>query len=183
MKKILLLLTSLILMALSTGCGAIYGTAVDQRDVQTVATDKYITTEITARYLKDDLVKVLDIGAKSYEGAVYIYGEYESDAQKARAISIASHVDGVTGVTYYLLPKKDNDSCGTADNLLIRGRIDKELIMDDRIWSTNVDVAVVSCNVVLMGLVGTQKEIDLAIKYAKETEGVRRVKSYLKIKK
>ncbi len=182
MKKILLLLAGCMLLFLSTGCGTIYKTAVDERDVQTVASDEYITAEITARYLDDDLVKVLDIGANSYEGAVYITGEYESEAQKNRAIAIARSVKGVTGVTYYLIPKTEDDACGTTNNLLIRGKLEKELVMDDRIWSTNVDVAVVRCNVILMGIVGSQREIDLSIGYAKKIEGVRRVRSYLRVK-
>lgn len=182
MKKLLMLSLGCILFMMSTGCGTIYKTAVDQRNVQTVATDEYITAEITSGFLNDDLVKVLDIGANVYLGHVYLFGEYESEAQKERAISIAGKVKGVTGVTYYLLPKDPGDVCGTSDNLLIRGKLNKALISDDRIWSTNVDVAVVRCNVVLMGLVGTQQEIDLSIDYAKKTEGVRRVKSYLKIK-
>jgi len=44
-----------------------------------------------------------------------------------------------------------------------------------------VDVAVIQCNVLLMGRVGNQREIDLSIKYAKEIEGVRRVRSYLRV--
>ncbi|GFM33917.1 BON domain-containing protein [Desulfovibrio subterraneus] len=180
MKRVLLLLAALMLMTLSSGC-AIYKTSVDERDVKTVATDKYITAEIKARFLEDKLVSILDIGANVYQGHAYLYGEYESDAQRARAISIAQDVDGVTNVTYYLLPKVKDDGCGTTDNLMIRGELEKELISDDRIWSTNVDVAVIQCNVLLMGRVGNQREIDLSIKYAKEIEGVRRVRSYLRV--
>lgn len=181
MKRAILILAGLLLLSMTTGCGTIYKTAVDERNVKTVASDEYITAEIKARFLDDNLVSVLDIGANVYEGHAYLYGEYESDAQRARAISIASNVEGVNEVTYYLLPKVKSDSCGTTDNLMIRGSLEKELISDDRIWSTNVDVAVIQCNVILMGLVGTQREIDLSIKYAKEIEGVRRVRSYLKV--
>ncbi len=181
MIKTLRLLASLVLLSLATGCGTIYQAAVDERDVKTFASDKYINTEITARFLHDDLVKVLDMGGKSYNGHVYVYGEIESEAQKQRALSIVHSISGVQSVTHYFFPKIENDPCGTSDNLLIRADLNKELIMDDRIWSTNIDIAVVRCNVVLMGIVGTQREAELAVKYASEIERVRRVKSYLKV--
>ncbi len=182
MKRFFYLTLTAATLLLSSGC-AVYTVPVDERSVSTITSDTYIVTQITTEFLKDETVSALDIGAKCYEGSVYLYGEYETGAQKDRAISIARGVNGVTDVTYFLLPKEAlNDPCGTSDNLLIKAELEKQLISDSRIWSTNVDYAIVRCNVVFMGIVGTQQEADLAVRYAKEIEGVRRVRSYLKVK-
>jgi hyperosmotically inducible protein len=60
--------------------------------------------------------------------------------------------------------------------------VDAKLIADDRIWSTNVDVKAVQCNVVLLGIVGTQQEISRSVAHARSVPGVRSVRSYLRVK-
>ncbi|MGZ3606419.1 MAG: BON domain-containing protein, partial [Syntrophales bacterium] len=64
--------------------------------------------------------------------------------------------------------------------LAIRGKVDAKLVADKDIWSTNIDIKVVQCNVVLVGIVKTSREIAKATAHAKSVEGVRSVTSYLK---
>ena len=101
--------------------------------------------------------------------------------QKNRAIKIAKNVEGVKGVTTYLLKKKDNDPCGVTDNIAIKARIKTKLIKDEDIWSTNVDTVVVQCNVIFVGIVGSEKEIKKIIAHAESTGGIRSIKSFLKV--
>jgi len=89
-------------------------------------------------------------------------------------------VPGVKSVTTHLLPKKRDDLCGTSDNIAIVGQVKASLIKDKDIWSTNVKVKSVQCNVVLLGIVGSEGEISRAISHAKNVEGVRSVRSFLK---
>jgi hyperosmotically inducible protein len=107
-------------------------------------------------------------------------GEYAKESQKERAISIAQAVEGVRSVHTYILPKKKGDKCGAAKSLEIRGKVDAKLVADKDIWSTNIDVKVVQCNVVLLGIVKSGKEISRTVAHARSVEGVRSVKSYLK---
>ncbi len=157
----------------------IYKITVDERDISTQVKDKAITTKILAKFVADDSVKVLDISASCYKGQVYLVGEYESTAQKKQAINIAKGVDGVKSITTYLFPKKDIDGCGTTDNLNIAAHVKAALVKDKDIWATNVEVSMVQCKAVLLGVVGSKKEIDKSIALAKGVKGVRGVKSFL----
>lgn len=180
MKKLLCLLVGCVALSLTNGCG-VYKTAVDERNIGRIISDEWISGKITTQYIRDDIVKALDIDVNSYAGDVYLAGEYDNGFQRNRAISIAKNVKGVQSVTPYLLLKKENDLCGASDNLIIRGKLEKNLISDDRIWSTNVDVAVVQCHIVLMGIVGSEVERMLAERYARDIPEARNVQSYLRV--
>jgi hyperosmotically inducible protein len=111
---------------------------------------------------------------------VYLIGEYDKASQKNRAIKIAKSIEGVKSVTTYLLPKKKGDVCGTDDNIKLALEVKAKLVGDRDIWSTNIDVKSVQCNIVLYGLVASERKITKAIAHAKSVEGVRSVKSLLK---
>jgi hyperosmotically inducible protein len=98
-------------------------------------------------------------------------------------VKLAKEVDGVKSVKDHFLPKKKGDACGTTDNLKLVAKITAGLIEDKELSSTTIEVKAVQCNVVLLGLVGSKKEISKAIAHAKGVEGVRSVTSYLKVAK
>ncbi|MBG0791731.1 MAG: BON domain-containing protein [Desulfovibrionaceae bacterium] len=170
-----------VLAVTAAGCGTIYKAAVDERSVGQQAADASISGTILKRYVNDDEVSVLGIEPYTFTGHVYLVGEYETPAQKSKAVAIANGVDGVTRVTTYLLPKKDDPSCGTSDNVGILGKVKAALIGDGDIWSTNVEVKVVQCQVVLLGLVGSEAQVSKSIAHARGVKGVRSVKSYLRV--
>ncbi|WP_432735986.1 BON domain-containing protein [Maridesulfovibrio sp. FT414] len=177
---VFLMITMLAVLPL-TGCGTIYKAAMDERSVGQQTADATISGTIMKRYLDDDEVSVMGIEPYTFMGQVFLVGEYETAAQKSKAIAIAESVEGVKGVTTYLLPKKEDPTCETSDNLGILASVKKELIADGDIWSTNVEVKVVQCQVVLLGLVGSQTQVDKSIAHAKAVEDVRGVKSYLRV--
>ncbi len=180
MKKIVKIIPFFIFLFVVTGCGTIYSTAVDERDMSTITSDTKIKGAIVKKFYDDDKIKSLDISTGCYRGHVYLVGEYDTVDQKNRAINIAKSVEGVKNVTTYLLPKKKGDPCGTDENLEIVGKVKAKLVGDKEIWSTNIDIKSIQCRVVLYGLVGSKKEINKAIAHAKSVEGVRGVKSFLK---
>ncbi len=179
MRRHILIVHFLLLLVIA-GCTTIYGVAVEERKAGTIASDTKITTTIQTKFVEDNDVKALDISAYCYNGNVYLVGEYDRSPQKERAIAIAQGVEGVKSVSTYILQKKKIATCGAGDNLAIRGKVDTKLVADKDIWSTNIDVKVVQCNVVLLGIVKTGREITKVIAHAKSVEGVRSVKSFLK---
>lgn len=178
---ICILLALLGLAFLSGGC-AVYDVAVEERNPGDWANDEKIELLIEEKFLNDDLVKFMDFDGEVYEGQVYIVGEYESRAQVDRAVELARSVDGVRTVTTYILPKREHDYCGTTDNMEIYTRVKQKHVTDSDIWSTNVDIKTVQCHVILLGIVGSSKEAADAIAHAQSVEGVRKVRSYLKVK-
>ncbi|MFC1535219.1 BON domain-containing protein [Thermodesulfobacteriota bacterium] len=183
MNKHLIMISCFLLVTTFTGCTIVYKTVVDERTVKTIANDTKIKGKILAKFIDDNTVKTLDISASCYEGRVYLIGEYDTIKQKDRAIEIAKNTEGVKFVTTYLLPKKKDSLCGTKENLTITAKVKAKLVGDKNIWSTNIDIKTMQCIVVLWGLVGAQEEIRKSIVHAKSVEGVKNVKSFLRISK
>ena len=191
MKSIIKIITFFILPLLSYGCSSIlttaaeqiYLTVTDRREVKTILNDTTIKLTIINKFHHDDVINTLnslDLSIECYRGNVYLVGEYDTPLQKTRAIKIAKSIEGVKRVTSYLLPKNKSDVCGIDDNLMIMGRVKAKLIGDKDIWSRNIDVKSVQCNVVLYGLVASKHKINKAIEHSKSVKGVRTVTSFLK---
>ena len=181
MKNYFAAILCVMLLVMASGCTTMYGAAVDERNVRTISSDTKIKALILDAFLQDEIVKTFDISISCYYGHVYLIGEYDEEKQKKRVVEIAEDIEEVRDVTTYLLKKKKGDPCGTTDNLAMKAKVKARLIKDGDIWSTNVDVAVVQCNVVFVGIVGSDKEIEKIIAHAKGVEGIRSVKSFLKV--
>ena len=179
MKKTLPLILVLFLTPLISNCATIYGTAMDERNVGTIASDHKIKSGILSKYADDEHVGVLDFSVSSYEGHVYLIGEYETGTQKNKAIQIAKSQEGVADVTTYLLRKNPKSLCSTAKNLELTASVKAKLVGDKDISSTNIDVKTIQCITVLWGLVGSKTEINKAIAHAKSVDGVAKVNHQL----
>ena len=179
MKNIIRIILFLIFSLSSSGCSVIYTTAVDQRDMETILNDTKIKFTIGNKFYDDEAINSLNLSSGCYSGHVILVGEYDKAFQKKRAIKIAKSIEGVKSVTTYLLPKNKDDVCGTDDNIKLTLEVKTKLVGDKDIWSTNIDVKSVQCNVVLYGLVASENKIKKAVAHAKSVEGVRSVKSFL----
>ena len=173
----------LILAVLLTGCTTIYKSAVDERSLGEQYDDEKITMAIRKKFSDDEKIKYFDISTYVYYGHVYLVGEYDSVSQKNQALKLARGVAGVKSVTDYFLSKKQDDACGTAANLKLSTKVKLKLIGDKDVSSTQIEVKALQCRIILLGLVSSAGDIKKAIAHAKSVEGVRRVKSYLKIQK
>lgn len=159
----------------------LYGGMVDERSLSSMLNDKTIKYSILSRLTAEKGSNLINVSVESYEGDVYLVGEYELEEDKLRSIEIAQNVEGVKSLTAYLLPIQQDHPCGTVKNLEITAAVKQWLFTDQTVWSSNVDVFTVQCNVVLAGLVGSDEEIEKSIRYAKEVVDVRAVTSYLKV--
>lgn len=167
-------------LLLLNGC-AVYDVAVEERNPGQWAEDKKTSAIIEERFLEDELVEYLHFDAYTYLGHVYVVGEYTSREQVDRAVEIAKDVKGVREVTTYLLPKRDDPTCGTAGNMNISAKLKKALVNDSTIWSTNIDYEVLQCRVVLLGIVGTDEAKAAAEAHAASVPGVRGIKSFITV--
>ena len=179
MKNIIRIISFFICSLLFSGCSVIYTTAVDQRHVNTILNDTKIKFTIANKFYDDEEINSLNLSSGCYRGHVCLVGEYDKTFQKKRAIKIAKSIEGVKSVTTYLLPKRKDDVCGTDDNIKLALVVKTKLVADKDVWSTNIDVKSVQCNVVLYGLVASENKIKKAIAHAKSVEDVRSVKSFL----
>jgi hyperosmotically inducible periplasmic protein len=166
-----------------SGCAAAHKAAVDECGLGARINDEKIEAAILTEFLGDKNIKLQDLTAKSFDGDVYLTGEYESPSQQARAVAIVKKVEGVNSLTPHLLPKRNLPGCGTGENLKIRWEIEDKLTSAKDLRSMNVHVRVLQCRVLLLGIVGTDAEIQKAATLAQSVKGVQEVKSYLRLKK
>lgn len=183
MKKFMSLLIIGFIALYTAGCGTIYEAAVDERSVSTIASDKVIEIKIMKKLTDIKSGDLLDVSVTSYHGDVFLVGEYEDFAQKSRFLSAAKSVEGVRSVKSYFLKADKNNSCDSKKNIELTAKVKAELIADKSIWSTNVKVSTMQCQVVLWGTVGSYAEVTKSIAHAKSVAGVKSVKSFLKYKK
>jgi len=163
---------------LFVGC-TVYDTVIRERNAEVYARDEVKEANIRAKFIEDPGLKSMDVTAYFYGGQAYLIGQYDSPYQRDRAIMLAGSVTGVKSVAAYLLPKTKDEHCGLADNTRINSEVKAKILRDSAIWSTSVDVKSVQCNVVLLGVVGSQKQIGRAVDHAFSISGVRKVKSFL----
>jgi len=183
MRNVILLISVLLLIPSISGCGTIYGAAVDERKLSTIASDHEIKARILQAFANDENVGVLKISVSSYKGHVYLIGEYETWTQRSRAIKIAKKQKGVKRLTKYLLKENPKSRCDYTKNVELTAKVKAKLIGDKGIWSTNIDVKTMQCITVLWGLVGSKTEKKKAIAHAKSVAGRKKVKSFLKVQK
>jgi len=184
MKLIYAVLLAGFIVLTSTGCvGTIYSAAVDERNVKTIASDTSIELSILKKLGDNESSDIIDVSVTSYEGQVFLVGEYENSSQKNRFLAAAKGIEGVKSIDSYFLKSNETSPCGTKENLSITAKVKASLIGDKSIWSTNVHVSTLQCQVVLWGTVGTSEELSKTISHAKKVENVKSVKSFLKAKK
>lgn len=80
--------------ALTTGCAVSRG----QETVGAYVDDATITTQVKAKFVGDSGVNATAIKVDTLNGMVQLSGFAKSNAEKARAVSIARGVSGVKGV-------------------------------------------------------------------------------------
>ncbi len=183
MKLVSALVVALTASILTTGCGTIYSAAVDKRNVKTIASDTSIKSKIMKKLSEDKSSDLLNVSVTSYEGDVFLVGEYESVVQRDRFVAAAKAIEGVASISSYFVKADKNHPCGTKQNVGITAKVKTSLIKDKSIWSTNVNVKTMQCQVVLWGTVGKAEEVEKSVSHAKAVEGVQSVKSFLKSKK
>lgn len=157
-----------------SGCGALYGVYDDQRLGGTIADDKEISLQIKSDLMDAHLSQGWGINVYCYYGHVFLVGEVP-EKMRSKAIRIARKHKGVRSVTsHWFTPAKSE----TGDFVLAT-KLRTELIGTSGLSSTRIDTEVNAGRVVLLGVVKDEAERKLAIRAARQVEGVKQVISYL----
>ena len=156
-----------------------YEISREERTPMALALDKSIVLNLTDKFAQDNAINLLDVSPYSYNGRVYLIGEYETDEEWTRAIEITAREEGVRSITTYILIKREPPTCGLLDNFMLYANVRAKLIRDEEVRSTNIDIKALQCQVILMGIVASSDEIDRAVTHARGAEGVVRVQSFL----
>jgi osmotically-inducible protein OsmY len=98
MKLSIPLLASVLVLtgatALQTGCAS----TQTRQSTGEMVDDAAITTKVKAAFVRDPLVKALDVSVDTFKGTVQLSGFVNSAEEKAKAEQIARSVNGVMNV-------------------------------------------------------------------------------------
>ena len=96
-----LLIASLSLASFTGGCAA----TPTKESTGEYVDDSSITVKVKAAFVKDPLVKALDVTVETFKGVVQLSGFVNTSAEKAQAASVASSIRGVTSVKNNIVVK------------------------------------------------------------------------------
>ncbi|GBG13322.1 uncharacterized protein NMK_0868 [Novimethylophilus kurashikiensis] len=83
-----------------------YRTAHEKKETKRVMSDSWITSKVKAALIKDEGMKGMKVGVKTFGGVVQLSGFVDTEEQIKQAEKIASGVEGVKSVKNSLVLKK-----------------------------------------------------------------------------
>lgn len=176
MPRILSALSRIALLLVATqllSACAIWGVAEDKRLSDTMRDDKALATSIKSAIMQEKFSDGWSVSVYSYYRKVFLVGEVPGTMQ-SRAVEIAKSKKP-RSVTTHWFTKSKNDS----SNIGLATRLRGALIGTKGLSSTRIDTEVNAGRVILLGVVDSEQEKDLAVKTAQGVEGVTNVTSYL----
>ncbi|NDV22590.1 BON domain-containing protein [Desulfovibrio sp. JC022] len=156
-----------------------YAISTDERGFQTIVEDEMLETSIQSDILNEKKLNIMDLSTYSYNGHVYVVGEYDEKEDFQLIRKIVKKNKKVNSLTTYLFAEKEN-TCDKTDDYMIQMAVKSALLNDDSVWGANVAVKSVQCNVVLMGRVASINEAVNAKQIAASIDGVKGVKSFIR---
>ncbi|HEV8199770.1 MAG TPA: BON domain-containing protein [Candidatus Polarisedimenticolia bacterium] len=172
---------------------------VNRADDDAKLTDASTTMRIETTYMFNPHLSASDIDVHTDHGVVTLSGAVPSDVHRDLAVSIAKSADGVRDVHDRLEVRKEGDkgapppehraattgpsrSFGQAvKDATITASVKMHLATGKGVAAHNINVDTRQGNVTLTGQVTSEAERQLAVRIARDTEGVREVTNELKV--
>ncbi|GEM_PF-122054 len=170
-------------MMIPSSIGSIYtayAISTDERGFQTIVEDEMLETSIQSDILNTKGLEILDLSTFSYNGNVYIVGEYDEKEDFQRIRKIVKRYEKAHSLTTYLFAEDEKTECSSTDDYLLQMTVKSALLENEDVWGANVAVKSVQCNVVLLGRVGNINEAVTARQVAASINGVKSVKSFIR---
>lgn len=165
------------------GGGAAVGVAATkEKGLSGAWTDTKISSTIKLHlYQKDpDLHRLVSVDVQN--GEVLLTGAVPTEEMHLDAVKIAWDVKGVKRVIDNIGNSKGASFGTYTQDTWITTQLKSSLMFDGEIQSRNYSIKTVSGQVYLMGIAQDQQELDKVINHARNTSGVTKVISYVKMK-
>ena len=192
--------TTMLAAAIALGMGATAAQALESakpdRTVGQTIDDATITASVKAKLLADERTKGFDINVDTLKGVVTLTGGADSEASREAAAKIAAGTQGVKGVNVKLIvaapgtEARQDANTATAsgevreaaeqagdkiDDAWITSKVKAELLADEDVKGTDIDVDTKENVVKLIGTVPSASVRDKAIDIATHIKGVKAV--------
>ncbi len=168
-------------MALSSA--ASIGVAAEQEGGVTGAVrDDAIQLRIVDAYIQHDLKLFRDLSVTVKEGRVLLTGAVPNPDMRVEAVRLAWQAPNVKQVLNEISVNQGEGVSGALVDGWITGNIKTRLMFDKYVQSINYNIDTVDGNVYVMGVAQNQSELERVLAYARNTDHVRNVISYVRLK-
>jgi osmotically-inducible protein OsmY len=170
-------------VGLAAGAGATVGIAAAQEGgLKGATTDAGIRISISDLWFKHSVDMYRRLGLTVREGRVLVTGNVPYADMRVDAIRLAWQADGVRQVINEVTVDKGGGVTGYVTDTWITGNIKTHLMFDKYIQSINYTVDTVNGTVYVMGIGQDQRELDRVLDYARNTNYVKNVVSYARLR-
>jgi osmotically-inducible protein OsmY len=162
--------------------GKVVSTAMDVRSKSEVANDTEIAAGANKRLLDDERAEWKGVSLLVFAQHVVLAGAVQSDEAKKLVAGVVKQDQRIRSLVNELVViRKAGDDGSMIKNTAIDTKIDAVLTAAKGISSVNMRWKTVNGNVVLMGVAQSKDEANLVLLKVRELDGVKSVKSHLRV--
>lgn len=166
------------------GAGATVGTAaMEERGIEGAADDTLIRARINELWSAADERMWRKVGLQVHSGRALLTGHVDTPDMRTEAVRLAWQAKGVREVINEIQISDGSGVGGFARDTFISTELKTKLLFDSKVSSINYSIETVAGVVYLIGIAQSQEELDRVTNYARNLEYVKKVVSYVTIKK
>ena len=154
----------------------------DRGFVKTVE-DTALEAKINAKLLGYSAELFVDVSVEVYQGRALLTGKVKRTNDRIEAVRLAWNVSGVREVINEIQVEDTSDLLDAARDHWVTAELATKITFDKEIKSVNYSIDTVNGTVYLMGIAQSQAELDRVRNIARQLSYVRRIVSYVEIKK
>lgn len=166
---------------ITTLAGSVISTAMDVRTKSEVKNDVEIDATITKRLLDNKGDELKGVSVLVFAQHVVLAGLVKSADAKRKAAVLMGKDDRIRSLQNEIIVSTTESGGSMASNLFLEKKIGATLTATKGVSSVNMRWKAVGGRIILMGVAKTRAEADLAVSRIKALDGVKSVKSRLRI--
>ena len=154
----------------------------EERVFSNYVEDTIILAQLKNLYFSNNEIIFFNVSVDVVEGRILLTGTVNQIDQRIEATKLAWGIVGVSEVINEIQINNDESILDYADDLIMKTKINAQLLLEQDVLNINYSVEVVNGIVYLIGIAQNQVELDIVITISKNTYGVQNVISYVRLK-
>ncbi len=179
-QPLFLIFFLLIFVAFNSACTS-HKSAPNSRNSKNQLTDTEKAFLIHEKITEDENLNLYNVYVHVYNNKAYLVGICDGKINAIRAKELAYSVNGIFFVKTHFVEKDKTNTYRAIDDFGITTDIKTALGNNKDIWSNNVSVKTLQCNVVLLGIMATEQDIEIVVNTARNTKKVEHVENFLSL--
>ena len=162
--------------------GSAITTAADARTKEEVKNDVSIAADANTRLIDDKRAEWKGVSLLIFAQHVVLAGAVKTEDAKKRTAELVKQDKRVRSLSNELIViKQEGDGGSLVGDKVIEEKVNAALTTTKGVGSINMRWKSVNGRLIIMGVAGSKQEANLAVKEAKSVEGVKSVKSHLRV--